>query len=160
MTFTTTTSNGFTREIEHWRNNTPATATCSGANHRDHADYGRCDSCGRSVAKIKKEGRYPRLVDAGRDSRDNAKYVCWAKTHECDPEQRDEYQAAVERDLAAGAIRKGQHVVVARGRKVPKGTTGTIIWLGTDNWDNERVGIKDANGETHWTALKNVEVAI
>lgn len=53
---------------------------------------------------------------------------------------------------------KGQTVTVVRGVKVPKGTTGVVIWVGTGDY-GERVGVKDAAGTVHWTASKNVEVA-
>ena len=67
----------------------------------------------------------------------------------------------------------GKTVVVARGRKVPQGTTGVVIWEGagfdpyahTRNWRYSyappaatRVGVKDAAGTVHWTASKNVDV--
>jgi hypothetical protein len=67
----------------------------------------------------------------------------------------------------------GKTVVVARGRKVPKGTTGVVIWEGagfdphahTRNWRYSysppaptRVGVKDAAGTVHWTASKNCDV--
>ena len=44
---------------------------------------------------------------------------------------------------------KGRTVVVVGGRKVKKGTKGTVFW--TDSPTNPaRVGIKDANDATHW----------
>ena len=53
---------------------------------------------------------------------------------------------------------KGARVVVVRGRKVPRGTTGRVFWTGVSEW-GERVGIKDDAGAVHWTALSNVEVS-
>lgn len=50
-----------------------------------------------------------------------------------------------------------RQVRVVRGRKVPIGTEGTIIWFGEGNY-GLRVGLKDAEGNTHWTAASNVEV--
>lgn len=52
---------------------------------------------------------------------------------------------------------KGSRVVVARGRAVPKGTTGVVFWMGSGQY-GERVGIKDDAGVTYWTALANVDV--
>jgi hypothetical protein len=52
---------------------------------------------------------------------------------------------------------KGRVVVVARGRKVPLGTEGVVIWKGAGHY-GERVGVKDAAGTVHWTAAKNVDV--
>lgn len=62
---------------------------------------------------------------------------------------------------------KGKVVTVVRGRKVPQGTTGEVIWIGAGkaySWSQakwgvpQRVGIKDATGTVHWTAATNVEV--
>jgi hypothetical protein len=61
----------------------------------------------------------------------------------------------------AATPEKGKRVVVARGRKVPIGTEGTIIWLGPDRYSDGklyRVGVKDDAGEVHWTAERNVDV--
>lgn len=55
---------------------------------------------------------------------------------------------------------KGSTLKVVRGRKVPIGTTGVCIWNGEGKkaaW-GRRVGIKDSDGEVHWTAEKNCEV--
>jgi hypothetical protein len=59
--------------------------------------------------------------------------------------------------------RKGKVVVVARGRKVAKGTTGTVIWYGPGKSFGYgpapmRVGVKDAAGTVHWLDAKNVDV--
>lgn len=55
-------------------------------------------------------------------------------------------------------VRKGATVVVARGRKVPQGTTGTVIWTGKSAY-GDRVGIATANG-TVFTAESNVDVVV
>lgn len=52
---------------------------------------------------------------------------------------------------------KGDEVVVARGRKVKKGTTGIIFWLQDGNF-GMRCGIRDEKGEAHWTAFSNVDL--
>ena len=63
----------------------------------------------------------------------------------------------------------GDYVEVVRGRKVPKGTRGTIVWIGVyergyrgsgiDPYKCEqRIGIKDDNGNMHYTYTKNVEL--
>lgn len=63
------------------------------------------------------------------------------------------------REAAARRVEKGKRVRVVRGRKVPRGTEGVVIWRGKSHWGGYRVGIKDAQGEVHWTAESNVEVA-
>jgi hypothetical protein len=85
--------------------------------------------------------------------------------------QRDEW---AERDAAANAQywadraraaeaaeanepKKGRTVEVVRGRKVPIGTKGYVIWYGEGHYGS-RVGIKDEAGEVHWTAASNVAV--
>jgi hypothetical protein len=67
-------------------------------------------------------------------------------------------EAAVEaREVAAEAARihKGDAVRVARGRKVPIGTTGKVFWIGEGKFGT-RVGVKDAAGNVYWTAYVNV----
>ena len=79
---------------------------------------------------------------------------------------------AAEEAAEAATPRKGRVVKVVRGRKVPKGTVGTVIWYGAGKdfgpkpryrggWTTTppmRVGVKDASGTVHWTAASNVEV--
>jgi hypothetical protein len=55
-------------------------------------------------------------------------------------------------------VGRGKQVVVVRGRKVPKGTTGECFWVGEDRFGGLRIGFTDAAGTTHWTAKSNVEV--
>ncbi len=62
-------------------------------------------------------------------------------------EARKAEEAAAKREVLAP--RKDRTVQVVGGRKVPKGTKGTVFW--TDSPTNfTRVGIKDANNVTHW----------
>ena len=65
-------------------------------------------------------------------------------------------ESAKERLLA---VRKGAEAVVTKGRKVAKGTRGTIFWTGPGNY-GARVGLKDADGVTHWTAESNITVVL
>lgn len=73
-------------------------------------------------------------------------------------ELRAEVIEVAEAAHQARIVEKGKRVVVVRGRKVAKGTTGVCIWVGSGTY-GDRVGIKDDAGEVHWTALTNVEVA-
>lgn len=57
-------------------------------------------------------------------------------------------------------ITKGTKVRVTRGRKVPKGTEGVVIWLGSSTYMGKtvvRCGVKDAAGKVHWTATTNLD---
>ena len=58
---------------------------------------------------------------------------------------------------AAKSVAKGKTVVVVKGRKVPKGTTGEVFWIGEGDF-GFRAGLKDAAGTVHWTANSNLEV--
>lgn len=59
----------------------------------------------------------------------------------------------------AKAPRKNDRVEVVRGRKVPKGTTGVVFWVGSCKFSGRpRLGIKGEDGGTHWTAGSNCEV--
>jgi hypothetical protein len=60
-------------------------------------------------------------------------------------------------DLAQ--VGKGDTVTVVKGRKVPIGVTGTVIWVGESSFGytvTTRIGVKDAAGTVHWTAASNV----
>jgi hypothetical protein len=70
-----------------------------------------------------------------------------------DREARAADRAAAE----AARIAKGTTVEVVRGRTVPAGTTGTVIWAGT-RYGRDRIGVKDAAGTVHWTDARNAEV--
>jgi len=62
------------------------------------------------------------------------------------------------RTKAADTVEKGATVKVVRGRKIPLGTTGKVIWKGQNQW-GWRVGIKvdPTKEEVLWIALANVE---
>lgn len=65
-----------------------------------------------------------------------------------------------EREGAAEArvrrVTKGCRAVVARGRKVAKGTEGRVFWLGHGGY-GWRAGLETDAGETVWTALSNLD---
>ena|SRR3989344_4273099 len=53
-------------------------------------------------------------------------------------------------------IKKGSHVVVVSGRKVKKGTTGVVFWVGPGTYGN-RVGFKAESGDAFWIAQSNCQ---
>ena len=60
----------------------------------------------------------------------------------------------------------GKKVIVKKGRKVPLGTCGEVVYLarrnyGKDPWTGwtTRVGIKDNRGTVHYTDVNNIELA-
>jgi hypothetical protein len=135
---------------------TPQVVWCRGTHHEDDADAGHCGDCGALVARVKKPGK-PKYLANTHHKGMALTYWCW-DVHKCDPEQRERYTALVDSRLASGVIMKGQHVEVVRGRKVPIGTVGTVMWMGTDAWDNEKVGLRvDGYDKLVYTAKKNVE---
>ena len=77
---------------------------------------------------------------------------------------KDAEEAREAAEEEARVPREGRTVKVVRGRKVPKGTVGTVVWYGAGKRYRYygstpmRVGVKDAGGMVHWTDAKNVEV--
>ncbi len=78
-----------------------------------------------------------------------------------------EESVAIAKDLANAAVRdwtthKGARVVVKRGRKVPQGTEGVIMWEGSQRYGRNverRVGIRvEGAADLVYTNAANVEV--
>jgi hypothetical protein len=94
-------------------------------------------------------------VDATFEARAAARAFTVAREAE---RAKNDWIAATDR-MAAEAARpsRGKFVIVARGRKVPKGTTGELFWTGYGKF-GIRAGLKDAAGTTYWTALSNLDV--
>lgn len=65
-------------------------------------------------------------------------------------------RAEEEAKAACLAPTRGARVRVVKGRKVPKGTEGVVIWEGVGEYGT-RIGIKDDAGTVHWTAASNAE---
>lgn len=87
-------------------------------------------------------------VDATPEVR--AAYDAWCEALRAEADARIAAERAAEPS-------KGKAVRVVRGRKVPVGTEGDVIWYGDGRY-GKRVGIRDNNGTVHWTAAGNVEV--
>jgi hypothetical protein len=128
-----------------------------------------CKRCGVTVwwdTSKKTGGRY--LACTKRVGGIGAGGGSWSKgikiPHRCDPTTIANYEAEVAyaeqqrlSELASGKIMKGQRVVVARGRKVPKGTRGIVFWIGDNGW-GESVGIEvEGTGERVFTASTNCD---
>jgi hypothetical protein len=57
------------------------------------------------------------------------------------------------------ALDKGDRVKVIGGRK-SKGVTGTIFWVGENNYgEGQRFGIRGDDGETHWVPEEHCEAS-
>jgi hypothetical protein len=127
-----------------------------------------CFKCGRLVVKCESKGGNFYIANIEIVSSRFADYTDRGKAiypvHECDEREIVKYQESVQRQLAEGAIVKGQKVVVVKGRKVAKGTEGEIFWLGFETWNGEsilkRVGIVTESGEKVFVASEYVEAKI
>jgi len=56
-------------------------------------------------------------------------------------QERERIREIGELRFAHNRVERGKRMKVVRGRKVPKGTTGVVFWLGVDNWGNTKAGI-------------------
>lgn len=126
-------------------------------------EYGTCTACtaeSRSVGRAPNTSWHGGYHAAGRDQlqalppsahADDVARVLLIGT------LADRFRDACERERYRVSVRKGAAVEVYKGRKVPIGTRGRVIWVG-DGQYGERCGIKDAAGVVHWTASDNVRV--
>ena len=124
-----------------------------------------CNKCGRQVVKCESKNGKFYIASIEIVKSQYADYTSLGKAiypvHECDEREIAKYQEKIERQLAEGAIVKGQKVIVVKGKKVPKGTQGEIFWLGYETWNGEsvlkRVGILVESGEKVFVASNYVE---
>jgi len=81
--------------------------------------------------------------------------------HHCDPLEVDQYQKRITLQIASGQIVKGQKIEVVKGRKIAKGTTGVIFWIGYQMMNGseivDRVGFKSEDGTTYFINASNIE---
>jgi hypothetical protein len=133
------------------------TIRCNGVNHSDTGKITNCKKCGAYVAR-REDGKVfgvQRYTTEYGNERFN--FSCYTRSHSCNPERVEEFQAAVQRSIAAGEMVPGQQVVVARGRKVPQGTTGKITWVGENEW-GPRARVQPESGEAFFIPTKNLDV--
>lgn len=56
-------------------------------------------------------------------------------------------------------VNRGSFVVVQRGRKVAKGTTGRVMWMGDNTWGQTQVGLKvEGHQKLIYTAESNCDL--
>lgn len=120
------------------------------------------DAADGAVKIVWRDGKGPAEVDATADT--IAAANAWLLKTAAD-RRKASWDARVAKAVdAAHKPAKGKTVTVVKGRKVPKGTTGEVIWVGAGKaygyYDrpSDRLGVKDAAGTVHWTAASNVEV--
>jgi hypothetical protein len=96
-----------------------------------------------------------------------AKYAAWLEIERQKQEKLEAQRRFEARIAEEKRVTRGKRVVVARGRKVPQGTTGIVFWVGDSQW-GLKVGIatserKDARGrnlDVAWTYEKNCDVIL
>ena len=151
-TVTNTPRPGFTSHIDPRTQDTTYIPCLGATGHRGCGGVrGTCDGCGQWVVKTDKG----RILDM--TTVEPYHTACWAPSHVCDAQRAAGHAEAVAARIASGEIMKGATVVVVKGRKVPVGTVGRVVWLGEDGWGKARVGFVTDDGVKHFTAAVNVE---
>lgn len=59
--------------------------------------------------------------------------------------------------MSTSALEKGMRVVVTGGQTAPLGLTGTVFWLGENQWERMRAGVRGDDGETWWLDPSHLE---
>jgi hypothetical protein len=100
-----------------------------------------------------------RGADVNASASDLAAYAAHkAAQHEAWHAARLAREAQVRAEENACAIVRGKLVIVARGRKVAKGTVGVVAWIGDSDWGT-RVGLVVAGVDgLAYTAIGNLDV--
>ena len=115
-----------------------------------------CLNCGAPVhTAYTKEGK----AYLGEPARNSIHGGFFSPAHRCDLYSADDssllYQANL---IAKGEMVVGQNVRVAKGRKIPVGSTGEIVWLGRDSFDatSARALVLLSDGAKEYTSIKNL----
>lgn len=120
-----------------------------------------CRYCGRIVEwRVSKAGKNYLAEELPIYNEDGRHIKTILPAHECRATEAEK-QAVRDREaelLEAGALVKGQIVIVHKGRKVPVGTIGTITWIAreADGYGVIKVRLVDANGDAHFLNIDNV----
>ncbi|QZD97740.1 hypothetical protein SEA_VINE_31 [Gordonia phage Vine] len=134
------------------------TVSCNGINHRDEGKETTCRKCGRAVVRRKDGKRWDvrhYYTEAGNQ---RTAYSCWWPQHDCKQADIEAHTEAVARDIAAGKLVPQQRVIVARGRKVAKGRTGVITWVGEGEYGTRARVQPDDDTEAFFIDAKNLDV--
>jgi hypothetical protein len=132
-------------------------APCNGINHTDRGEIMTHDRCGATVAK-REDGKVFNVRHVGRYRA--RKFSCWSDLHICDQTAVAMQEKARAHRVESGSIEKGCEVVVFKGRKVPKGTTGVVFWLGECNYSGKpKIGFRTKDGETIWILAEHCKMA-
>lgn len=85
-----------------------------------------------------------------------AAYEAWLAAKEAARVAAEEARLEANAEGRIREVVRGCPVKVTRGRKIPKGTEGRVFWIGQKQF-GVRVGFETDDGDTHWTAITNVE---
>lgn len=87
------------------------------------------------------------------------RYAQYRETLKAQEQVRSEIRSCQYSIDKAKEIQKGDSVVVVKGRKVPKGTSGVVFYIGPDQYkqSGNRIGFRDADGTVYWTSDANLE---
>lgn len=139
--------------------NDTRTVTCHGLNHHDIGELAHCDGCSALVYRVLDDNnRVRKIVNWQTFSNGREGFYCFNPAHVCNPETAALKASEDAARIANGEIVKGAPVTVVRGRKVPKGTSGVVFWVGEDDWGKAKVGFRTESGDRVFTAASNVEV--
>ena len=85
-----------------------------------------------------------------------AAHAAWTAAREAERLAAEEARREEAAEARLREVQRGCRAVVARGRKVAKGTEGRVFWLGqgTYGW---RAGLETDAGETVWIDLRNLD---
>lgn len=130
-----------------------------------YAEYGECPERANHQPGGKATGADPGYYDSKYDRLrwHTDSFVPPAELVALDKELKD-WQRTLEEAREEARVEKGKIIMVVRGRKVPVGTQGECIWLGSGGGNGrgvsfgDRVGLKDSSGTVYWTSASNVEV--
>lgn len=137
-----------------------ACATCSGSGKVPHPDGGYFHWIEYGTTRFACD-TYCRI-----DATDEVKalYTAWVAKNRA---ERREAALRIKGTLPE----RGARVRVVKGRKIPKGTEGTVFWHGADKYrkryaffggdsEYERVGFETDDGEKFFTAASNLDVLV
>jgi len=129
-------------------------AHCYGSHHGDYAKVGRCDRCLAGVVRTE----HGKLVDYSLGDYGQVRYACWSPAHTCDDDRVASAARAYNFARSMGQLVKGDRVVVTKGRKLAKGTEGTIFYVATeaDAYGVHKVGIRVEAGDRVFLNRDNV----
>jgi hypothetical protein len=85
-----------------------------------------------------------------------AAHDAWEAAREAERVAAEEARREADAKARLHEVQRGCRAVVARGRKVAKGTEGRVFWIGQGGF-GPRAGLETDDGQTVWIALSNLD---